>query len=206
MADFSRTAISSLRPSAAKSDAAAARKDDILERATTILTQETSYLPGSSGPAKSVRGTTLDLSPLSGSMSELDQLRERAIDAVTKLLATVAAASSQSMEDFGFPWRKAAMAARPGSSVGIPLTIDNAEDRPVTLTYYSTDLASDSGYRIPVELISFDPPSQIVAPRSQGIARMTVAVPLQALAGSYSALVQALGLAASKAVVTLDVL
>lgn len=206
MADFNRLVRVPLLASTPPRDQRGAANADILERATAILTQETSYQPGSSGPSKSFRGAVLDLSRFPGSMPELEQLRARAVDAVTKLLAAVAAQSSQPMEAFGFPWRKAPTAVNPGDGARIPLTIDNADDRPVTLSFYSTDLTSDSGYQIPADLISFDPPSQTIPPRSQGTTLMNVAVPLQAMAGSYSALVQAVGLAASKAVVTLDVL
>ena len=130
----------------------------------------------------------------------------RSVGQQVKLLASVDEAAGRSSTAFGFPWRQAAEAVNPGDDASVPLTVDNPEDRPVTLTFYSTDLVGDSGYQIPAHLISFDPPSQTVPPRSRATTRMNVAVPLQAIAGVYSALVQSVGLASTKAVVTLDIL
>ncbi len=211
MADFRGSTTARVSPSAPK-PAGTVAGDDLLERATAILTQETTCRrdPTASAPAQALRGRGLDLSALSRSIpgppADLDQLRQQAVDVIAKLFAAASGGGPQSATALMFPWKTTEKAVRPGDSASVPLTVDNAGARPVTLLLYSTDLVSDAGYQIPASLISFEPPSQTIAPRSQGAARMNVAIPLQALAGSYSALVQAAGLAVSKAVVTLDIL
>jgi hypothetical protein len=212
MADFKRPTAAPVAPPPVRR-AGAASSDDLLERATAILTEETSYLSdpaAASTPAGPFRAIGLDVAAWPGSLpaspADLEQLRQQASDVIGKLLAAASGSWTQPATAWTFPWKTSDKAAHPGDSASVPLIVDNPGDHPVTLLLYSTDLVSDAGYQIPAALISFDPPSQTIAPRSQGAARMNVAIPLQALAGSYSALVQAAGLAASKAVVTLDVL
>ena len=87
----------------------------------------------------------------------------------------------------------------------MPLQIENLEDRAVCLSFYSTDLLSDNGGSIPSFAVSFDPPALDVGGAQQGVVTAKVNVPQQTIPGTYSGLVQAIGLPGAKAVITVEV-
>lgn len=212
MADRTRTTFGTIGQGASARPATSTANEDIVKRAAAILARETSSLRERSASSSPIGTFGLARFPASlpnrsnTSSHMLDECRQRAVEAITALLATAGPAALQSMPALGFPWRAVSGSIDPGAPASVPLTIDNTEGRPITVTFYSTDLIGDSGYHIPANLISFDPSSQTIPPGSRGTTRMNVAVPIQAMAGSYSGLVQAVGFPAAKAVVTLDVL
>jgi hypothetical protein len=103
------------------------------------------------------------------------------------------------------PWHRSAVPVSAGGSTGLPLRLENLEDHPVQVSFYSSDLLSDSGASIPSFAISFEPAMLNLGSRQQGVVTANIDVPPQAIPGSYSGLVQAAGLAQVKAVITVEV-
>jgi hypothetical protein len=92
-----------------------------------------------------------------------------------------------------------------GRTATLPLRVENRENKPVQASFYSTDLLDELGHEIPAHQISFEPPVLTLRPGERGTVNAKIAIPLQAVPGAYSGLVQTAGLPTSKAVITVDV-
>jgi hypothetical protein len=134
-------------------------------------------------------------------------LRQRAGDALADLMSALGPTgwSPGGSSSPAFPWLRDKAARAPGETATLSFSFENCGDRAETVSFYCTDLLGDAGHDIPSYQVAFDPPGQALAPQAQGRVGVKVDVPLQALPGSYSGLVQAVGLPATKAVITIEV-
>jgi len=179
---------------------------DVIERAAAILSAHTSGLTGAPALARAIPGGQ-PLPSLGGG----GDLRQRAVDLVSELfsiLGTQEAASQAltTLDALSVPWQKAPVGVAAGAPAQISLCVENQDDHPVEISLFPTDLRSDRGGVIPSQQISFDPPSRLLNPRESLPIKVSIALPLQTIPGSYSGLVQATGLPAVKAVITIEVL
>ena len=94
---------------------------------------------------------------------------------------------------------------RAGETAKVEVTV--AKDGPgeASVTLYSTDFVSDTGFQIPSACATFSPRSVAVDGREPKKSEMRIAIPAQCGRGAYSALVQATGIGRPCAVVVLQV-
>ena len=171
-------------------------------RAAAILAREASKVPVASVIAAGMNEQALPA-------TSIEELHQRAMallsDLFSYLGAQVPGADSLVRSALEIPWRRPAAPAFAGGSTSIPLRLENLEDRPVTLSFYSSDLLSDGGGSIPSFAVSFDPATLDVGAGAQAVITAKIEVPAQATPGAYSGLVQAAGLERVKAVITVDI-
>src|SRR5450631_390338 len=182
----------------------------IVERAAAILEAETS--------ASRVPGLGLDRSRLMG----LPTWGGADVDArsVPELLAAILAWLERSSG--GLSGSLPAMPAVPGSTadvvpivggvavkagnaVSVFLPLSNDGQTPVSVILNCTDLISNGGSVIPAATVRFSPRTMNLAPAGAGSVTLDVSVPSQSPPGTYSGLVQAIGLNRPSAVVVVRV-
>jgi hypothetical protein len=185
---------------------------DIVEKAAAILDEETRLSAGSptGGMPGRVTGETSD------AFAQLSQ-------ALAALLNTFLQSVPLQSVPLSKPAHQPPMAALP-SAVGtnVPLILSEgstragetakvevtvAKDGPgeASVTLYSTDFVSDTGFQIPSACATFSPRSVAVDGREPKKSEMRIAIPAQCGRGAYSALVQATGIGRPCAVVVLQV-
>jgi hypothetical protein len=169
---------------------------DLVGRAAALLAQQ--------APAVAAV-PTLPRAPLPAAVS-VEELRQRALDLVTALFSSAGQPTPQplALASAVLPWLRSPPIAA-GKSLAIPVSVENDQPQPVDVCLYSTDLLSDQGRSIPGHLVSFEPPSLVLAPGQKSTVQANVAVPLQSVPGTYSGLVQTQGLSAAKTVLTVEV-
>lgn len=178
---------------------------EIVRRAEAILGQQA---PGQApGKAGAPGGGA-------GALADLPGLHQRALALVNDLFATLGAGGGGRppaglpgglpLPVTSLPWLPGLPGAA-GQRLQVPLTVDNPLGRPLELGLYSTDLLSDAGRSIPAHLVSFDPPRLTLGPGERAGVTARIDVPLQTIPGAYSGLVQAVGLPASKTVITIEI-
>jgi hypothetical protein len=183
---------------------------DVVARASDILAREMATRPpGAGGSASRLPlGRVPATSSAQPTLAPLDDLRRRAGDALTDLmsaLGAIAGVPAGSSSNASLPWLRDQALCSPGETARVGFAFENCGERPELVTFYCTDLVGDAGHNIASYQVAFDPPSQTLAPQAQGRVAVNVGVPLQALPGCYSGLVQAVGLPATKAVITIQV-
>ena len=104
------------------------------------------------------------------------------------------------------PLVQAAAAVQAGATAVATIQIANEESGDVKVTLYGTDFIADSGYQLPAHRMTVTPRVATLAGKSCANFEIRVAVPEQTPAGTYSALIQAMGSRYVKAVLSLDVL
>lgn len=155
-------------------------------------------------------------------MAPLDDLRERAVAVVSELFSLLEARSSAAGPLAGLalpgeavgaaralleiPWRSPVSPVTAGASTSISLRLENINEDSVGVSFYSSDLLSDSGGTIPSFALSFDPDMLNLGAGQQAVVTVQINVPPQTIPGAYSGLVQATGLSRVKAVITVDVI
>lgn len=200
---------------------------DIVKRAAIILARQTpvgalaSQALDAGGEALAAQAVALP------GAAPIEQLRARAMDLVGDLFAGFGANAGPGRADMpGMAWPATAPAPVPaavnnlpgglysargpapiaaGRSTVLPLQVENRGNQPVQTSFYSTDLLNELGHAIPAHAIAFEPPSLTLRPGERGTVNARIGIPLQAISGAYSGLVQATGLPSSKAVITIDV-
>ena len=93
-----------------------------------------------------------------------------------------------------------------GETARASLRVANEESTPSEVAFYASNFVADSGYELPSLLVSVTPRLATIAAGAESIFEIEIAVPRQAVRGSYSGVVQATGCKYVKAVVTVDVL
>jgi hypothetical protein len=175
---------------------------DVVGRAAAILAREAPAVPAASGIAAAGDGQR-------NSCASIADLQQRAMALVSDVFSYLGAQQprldSLDPAALGLPWRRPEVPAPAGGSTSIPLRIENLEDRPVSISFYSSDLLSDGGRSIPSFAVSFDPATLNIGAGQQAVVTAKVDVPPQAIPGAYSGLVQAAGVSGVKAVITVDV-
>ncbi len=95
--------------------------------------------------------------------------------------------------------------AKAGETARVQVTVAKDGPGPSSLTLYSTDFVSDTGFQIPSACATFSPRSITVDGLDSQKSEMRIAIPAQCARGAYSALVQAMGAGRPCAVVVLQV-
>jgi hypothetical protein len=126
-------------------------------------------------------------------------------DLFSYLGAQPAEADSLVRSALDIPWRQSLAPVLAGGTTSIPLRLENLENHPINVSFYSSDLLSDGGGSIPSFAISFDPTTLDIGACHQAVVTAKVDVPTQAVPGAYSGLVQAVGLSGVKAVITVEI-
>lgn len=103
------------------------------------------------------------------------------------------------------PLVHAAAAVRAGATAVATIEVANEESADVKVTLYGTDFIADSGYHLPAHRMTVTPRIATLAGKSSANFEIQVAIPEQTPAGTYSALIQAMGSRYVKAVLSLDV-
>ncbi len=93
----------------------------------------------------------------------------------------------------------------PGASARATLRIANPTQAASDISLYASHFISDSGCEISSLGMSVTPRRFTLFPNAQGSFEIAIAVPEQALRGTYSGLVRAMGSASFRAVVTFEV-
>jgi hypothetical protein len=97
-------------------------------------------------------------------------------------------------------------AVAPGESVTVPMTLDNASDRPTeALRFHCADLVNANGARLAAEYITFGPAEVVLEPASSGTVKVTVTVPDGTPPGTYAGLLQASKMEQVRAVLSVRV-
>jgi hypothetical protein len=179
---------------------------DIVGRAAAILVRETpvAALPFRTSHAAAGAGRT---PPVAAAAT--DDLRQRALDLVSALFSAVgidSPARKATAAEATVPWRRAPTPTAAGSLASISFYVENQDNRPAQVSFYCTDLLSDNGNSVPSYQVSFDPQNRTIGPSERALVKVNVAVPPQSIPGSYSGLIQAVGLCAAKAVITIEIL
>ncbi len=102
------------------------------------------------------------------------------------------------------PWRHSA-AVSAGARTALSISIENQDEQPVELTFHISDLTDDRGHTMLGSVVTFNPPTQTVPPYARARIDIEIAVPLRTPSGSYSGLVQGVGLPDVKAVLSVEV-
>jgi hypothetical protein len=92
-----------------------------------------------------------------------------------------------------------------GNQARAVMTVGNEESTPSDVALYCTNFVSDSGTDIPALRVSVSPRRATIPPNAEATFQITIAVPQQTPAGTYSGLIQAMGTKYVKAVLSLDV-
>jgi hypothetical protein len=175
---------------------------DVVGRAAAILARE---VPAASAASAIIAARGQQGNPA----ASIDELHRRATAVLSDLFsyfgAQVPPLDSFDSEALSLPWRRPGVPAPVGSPTSVSLQIENLEDYPVNVSLFSSELLSDGGSSIPSFAVSFDPLTLNLGPGQQGVVVAKVNVPQQAIPGAYSGLVQAAGLSAVKAVITVDI-
>jgi hypothetical protein len=97
------------------------------------------------------------------------------------------------------------VAVKAGSAASISLPLSNDGQTPVSVILNSTDLISNGGSVISAATVRFSPRTMNLAPAGAGSVTLELSVPSQSPPGTYSGLVQAIGLNRPSAVVVVRV-
>jgi len=90
------------------------------------------------------------------------------------------------------PVIKAPVPVKAGMSVDVQLSFENINSaKAEEFSIYSTDLISSSGERLPAKAVKFTPAIVKIAPLKSTLITVTVAIPPETKAGTYSGLVLA---------------
>lgn len=92
-----------------------------------------------------------------------------------------------------------------GSEARAVMTVGNEEPTPSDVALYCTNFVSDSGADIPALRVAVHPRRATIPPKGEATFQLTIAIPQQTPAGTYSGLIQAMGTKYVKAVLSLDV-
>ncbi len=95
---------------------------------------------------------------------------------------------------------------KPGEEVEIPMTLENASDKPTEAFYFhSSDLVNTTGERIPAQHVSFSPERLVIEPQNATTVTVIVRVPENASPGIYSGLLQATRMDQLRAVLSIQI-
>lgn len=193
------------------------RQDDIVQVASAILDRETR---SSAGGAQKGDAFPPAANQIGAHQIEAwaDQFRRQAGELVEKLVASALSVGlPQSAPPILPPGGMAndltghAPVVRPdgpvkaGGIAALPLTVTNTGAAPVDVSFYSSDLVSDSGFGIPAWKVTFSPRTLALAPQERQTVQVQVAVPGQAAPGEYAGLIRAAGLDGMRAVLAVPV-
>ena len=88
----------------------------------------------------------------------------------------------------------------------MPIVMTNETDSPTAeMSFSSSDLLGPSGARIPSDLVSFNPPALLVAPRSSGRVVVRVTIPEELPSGGYEGLLQGIRVEGQKTLIRVEV-
>lgn len=182
---------------------------DIVDKAAAILDQETRVSAGSA------TGGASDPFALLNGLKDPADIQKQLSQALAALLSTflqsvrisqpTPVAPRPSLVGGTVPLISSDRPAKAGETAKVDVTV--AKDGPgeASVTLYSTDFVSDTGFQIPSACATFSPRSVTVNGRASGKSEMRIAIPAQCGRGAYSALVQAMGVGRPCAVVVLQV-
>lgn len=206
---FQRDPAASLGSQAGAESAAAA----IVDRAAAILEREAGR-DSANPPTSARRAGNGDLIP-AASLADLQKYVTATLEDLLRLVGQFApVAQSEQQKTAGnraasalaaVPVIQPARSAKASEAMTVTVALVNEGAAPISFIFYSTDFVSDNGHQIPAVQVSFSPRVLALTARAQGQSEMTVAVPAQSAAGTYSALVQATGLGRPCAVVVIQV-
>ncbi len=182
---------------------------DIVDKAAAILEQETRVSAGSE------TGGASDPFALLNGLNDPTDIQKQLSRALAALLGTflqsvptvqpTPVATRPSLVGGTVPLILCDGPAKAGETAKVDVTV--AKDGPGegSVTLYSTDFISDTGFQIPSACATFSPRSVSVDGLGSKKSEMRIAIPAQCGRGAYSALVQAMGVARPCAVVVLQV-
>lgn len=91
------------------------------------------------------------------------------------------------------------LTGRPGERVATSLVIENHFDRPVAVTFESTELIPATGSAVHPAVLSFEPSTLAIPPRSQGIVQVALTITSDFVVGQiYSTTIRLLGFEAKE--------
>ncbi len=86
------------------------------------------------------------------------------------------------------------LAGRHGERATTGFVIENHFDRPLDLTFESTDLVPMAGASLPASLLSFEPTALVIGPRGQGVVQAAVTITADFVVGqTYTATIRMRG-------------
>jgi hypothetical protein len=195
---------------------------DIVEKAAAILEQETraSAVPTAGGMSAPLALPPLALPALAlpnggkgpaDIQKQLSQALAALLNAflqsvpISELAPRAPTAAHPSLAGATVPLVSSESPTKAGETAKVDVTV--AKDGPgeASLTLYSTDFVSDTGFQIPSACATFSPRSVTVDGGESKKSEMRIAIPAQCGRGAYSALVQAMGVGRPCAVVVLQV-
>jgi hypothetical protein len=137
-----------------------------------------------------------------------DALRRKAHEFIDTLLVTFREATDEDgvVAENKVPLIQCPSPTQAGNVAHATLKVANEEATPSEVTLYCTNFVADSGYEIPALRVSISPRVASIPGNGQVTFEIKISVPQQAPAGTYSALLQALGSKYVKAVLSLQVL
>ena len=185
---------------------------DIVEKATAILDQERRASAGSppGGMTGGMTGGTSDpLAQLSQALAALLNTFLQSVPLqsvpISKPAHHAPTGALPSLMGANVPLIVSESPTKAGETAKVEVTV--AKDGPgeASVTLYSTDFVSDTGFQIASTCATFSPRSVAVDGREPQKSEMRIAIPAQCGRGAYSALVQATGIRRPCAVVVLQV-
>jgi hypothetical protein len=133
-----------------------------------------------------------------------------------RFINVTASRTSRAVGDSHPPWTRDETGMRlsavriprvaPGAVGELKISLENESDESTTqFTLHAAELVSASGARIPRELVTFDPATLSVGPRSTGDVAVSVSVPEGTPHGVYEGLVRATQLDTLRALLSIEV-
>jgi hypothetical protein len=181
------------------------------------LGQAPGYGAGSGGPmpmSPDVRNVGSGVCPVTKAtvpkgpaIFDKDQLRKQAHDFIETLLITFNDTTGERglPTDDKVPLIQCEAPVQAGGQARAILSVGNEESTPSDVTLYCTNFVADSGHELPALRVAVSPRRATIAPNGEAMFQITIAVPQQTPAGTYSGLIQAMGTKYVKAVLSLDV-
>jgi hypothetical protein len=192
---------------------------NILEQAASVLARELGgdptslvgrslpVMPGAPSPGSAPGGLPRGFDPFSKQTQsmeglEFDHLRRQVHEVVETFLNGLIPKAPVADR---VPLLHAEAAVDPGGLATAYIRVANEDVEASEVSLYCTNFVADSGHEIPALHARFSPRVARIPPKGEVTFEMKVAVPLQASAEVFSALVQAMGAKYVKAVVSVEV-
>jgi hypothetical protein len=182
---------------------------DIVDKAAAILDQEPRVLAGSAPGGMSNPLALLDGVTGGGDIQkQLSQALAALLNAFGQsvpMSQQTPTAARPSLVGATVPVICSESPTKAGQTARVQVTVGKDVAGQASLTLYSTDFVSDTGFQIPSACATFSPRTITVDGVDSKKSEMRIAIPAQCGRGAYSALVQAMGAGRPCAVVVLQV-
>ncbi len=96
-------------------------------------------------------------------------------------------------------------AVRPGAVANLPMRLANDDAIAALLSFAATELIGESGHRIPASSVSFSPPGPLIPPGENTSVAIEIAVPPGTPPGQYAGVIQIIGQAGARKLISIEV-